>query len=69
MNLVLLLLARLTSQRGQTMAEYGVLIAWVALLVIVGVSTLGHSLTTLFSSHRDQGLSCGAGALSRAHWA
>lgn len=50
MNLVLNLLARLTSQRGQTMAEYGVLIAWVALLVIVGVSTLGHSLTTLFGN-------------------
>jgi Flp pilus assembly pilin Flp len=50
MNLLLTLLARLTSERGQTMAEYGVLIAWIALLVIVGVNTLGHSLTSIFSS-------------------
>ena len=37
-------------QRGQTMAEYGILIAWVALVVIVGATKLGSSLSKTFSS-------------------
>jgi Flp pilus assembly pilin Flp len=44
------LLDRLTSDRGQTMAEYAVIIVWVALLVIVGATTLGSSISHLLSS-------------------
>ncbi len=44
------LLDRLTGERGQTLAEYAVIITWIALLVIVGATTLGHSLSHLFSS-------------------
>jgi Flp pilus assembly pilin Flp len=50
MNFVLSLFARLTSERGQTMAEYGVVVVWIALVVIVGATTLGHALESLFHS-------------------
>jgi Flp pilus assembly pilin Flp len=44
------IMVRLASERGQTMAEYGILIAWIVLLVIVGATKLGGSVSHLFSS-------------------
>jgi Flp pilus assembly pilin Flp len=49
MNVLRVLLFRLASERGQTLGEYVVLITWVALLVIVGATTLGHSISTAFT--------------------
>jgi Flp pilus assembly pilin Flp len=45
---------RLVSGRGQTMAEYAVLIAVIALIVVVAAVTLGGSLSGLFNgaSHK-----------------
>jgi Flp pilus assembly pilin Flp len=48
MRLLLLVLNRLSSERGQTMAEYGILIAVIALIVVVAAVTLGSSMSTLF---------------------
>ncbi len=39
---------RFTIERGQTMAEYGILIAVIALIVVVAAVTLGGSLSGLF---------------------
>jgi Flp pilus assembly pilin Flp len=44
------IMVRLASERGQTMTEYGILIAWVVLLVIVGATQLGGNISHLFSS-------------------
>jgi Flp pilus assembly pilin Flp len=41
---------RLRHQEGQTMAEYGMLIAVIALVVVVVAITLGSSISALFSS-------------------
>jgi pilus assembly protein Flp/PilA len=49
-NQLLLIFSRLTSERGQTMAEYGILIAVIALVVVVAAVTLGSSITGLFHS-------------------
>jgi Flp pilus assembly pilin Flp len=46
----LTVLARLGRERGQTMSEYAILIAWVALLVVVGATTLGHDLSSTLNS-------------------
>jgi Flp pilus assembly pilin Flp len=40
---------RLAVQRGQTLAEYGILVAVIAVIVIVAAITLGASLSGLFS--------------------
>ena len=50
MDVVFAVLARLNSERGQTMAEYGILIAVIALIVVVAAVTLGASISALFSS-------------------
>jgi Flp pilus assembly pilin Flp len=50
MNLLRALLIRLSSQRGQTMSEYAILITWIVLLVVVGATTLGHNLSHALSS-------------------
>jgi pilus assembly protein Flp/PilA len=50
MGVILFSLARLQSDRGQTMAEYGILIAVIALIVVVAAVTLGASISHLFSS-------------------
>lgn len=42
--------ARLAAQDGQTMAEYGILIAVIALVVVAAAITLGGSLNSLFGS-------------------
>jgi Flp pilus assembly pilin Flp len=41
---------RLAIERGQTMAEYGILIAVIALIVVVAAVTLGGSLSGLFGN-------------------
>jgi Flp pilus assembly pilin Flp len=40
---------RVANERGQTMAEYAVLIAVIALIVVVAAVTLGGSLSGVFS--------------------
>jgi pilus assembly protein Flp/PilA len=37
-------------EEGATMVEYGLLVALIALVAIVGVALLGKNLTTLFNS-------------------
>jgi Flp pilus assembly pilin Flp len=49
-DLYVAIVTRLLNERGQSMTEYAILITWVALLVIVGVSALGHSLSQLLST-------------------
>jgi pilus assembly protein Flp/PilA len=41
---------QLRREEGQTMAEYGLLIALVAIVVIVSVTLLGTNLNTAFNS-------------------
>ena len=41
---------RLGRDEGQTMAEYGILIAVIAIVVVVAAVLLGGNLSTLFSS-------------------
>ena len=54
MNMLLAIMVRLTGDRGQTMAEYGILIAVIALIVVVAAVALGGSLSGLFNgaSHK-----------------
>ncbi len=49
-DLVGMLVARMRSQSGQTMAEYGILIAVIAVIVVLAATLLGGSVSTLFSS-------------------
>jgi pilus assembly protein Flp/PilA len=49
-DVVGMMLMRLRSEKGQTMAEYGILVAVIALVVVVAAITLGSSLTGLFNS-------------------
>lgn len=44
------LVLRVRHEEGQTMAEYGILIAVIALVVIVVAITLGSSISSLFGS-------------------
>jgi Flp pilus assembly pilin Flp len=50
----MVLVTRARSDGGQTMSEYAILIAWVALFVIVGGKTFGASIARIFSSHATQ---------------
>ena len=50
MELIHWIMVKLASERGQTMVEYGILIAWILLLVIVGATKIGGSASHLFSS-------------------
>ena len=43
-----LLIRVFSADRGQTMAEYGILIAVIAVVVVVAATTLGGSITTIF---------------------
>jgi pilus assembly protein Flp/PilA len=43
------LMLRVRREEGQTMAEYGILLAVIALVVIVVAITLGGSISALFS--------------------
>jgi Flp pilus assembly pilin Flp len=49
-NLFLIIWARMACARGQTMAEYGILIAVIAVVVVVAASLLGDSITGIFRS-------------------
>ena len=49
-DLVGMLSARMRSERGQTMAEYGILIAVIAIIVVIAATTLGGNISSLFSS-------------------
>lgn len=44
------LVVRMRHEEGQTMAEYGILIAVIALIVIVAAVVLGSSISALFGS-------------------
>jgi Flp pilus assembly pilin Flp len=50
MRALLVSLMRLQSEGGQTMAEYGILIAVIALIVVVAAVVLGSSVVHLFES-------------------
>ena len=47
---VSMLVLRMRHQEGQTMAEYGILIAVIALVVVVAAVLLGSSISALFNS-------------------
>jgi pilus assembly protein Flp/PilA len=40
---------RLSNEEGQTMAEYGLIIALIAVVVIAGVTLLGNNLNQLWA--------------------
>ncbi len=44
------LMAMIRDEEGATMVEYGLLVALIALVAIVGVALLGTNLTTLFNT-------------------
>jgi pilus assembly protein Flp/PilA len=49
-DLVGALAARVNNERGQTMAEYGILIAVIAVIVVLAATLLGSNVSSLFSS-------------------
>lgn len=49
-DLVTMFTVRLRREDGQTMAEYGILIAVIALVVVVAAIVLGSSISSLFGS-------------------
>jgi Flp pilus assembly pilin Flp len=53
-DIVSMMMARLRREDGQTMAEYGILIAVIALIVVVAALLLGSSISNLFSSTSKQ---------------
>ena len=44
------LIARMQREEGQTMAEYGILIAVIAVVVIVAATLLGTKISSVFNS-------------------
>ena len=48
-NLIASVMFRFESEEGQTMAEYGILVAVIALIAIVGATAFGGALKTFFS--------------------
>jgi pilus assembly protein Flp/PilA len=46
----LTLMARMTGEEGQTMVEYAFLLAFIAVVVLVGVTLLGNNLLAFFNS-------------------
>jgi pilus assembly protein Flp/PilA len=53
-DLVSFLKLRLGRDEGQTMAEYGILIAVIAIIVVVAALVLGSSISALFNSTAGQ---------------
>lgn len=41
---------QLQREEGQTMGEYGLLLAFIAIIALVGVTALGGGLNTFFNS-------------------
>ena len=46
---LLRLMTWVREEKGQTMAEYGLILALVAVVVIVAITLLGNTLTTFFT--------------------
>jgi pilus assembly protein Flp/PilA len=46
----LTLIARINAEEGQTMVEYAFLVAFIAIIVLVGVQLLGTNLLAFFNS-------------------
>ncbi|BCW79506.1 Flp family type IVb pilin [Arthrobacter sp. NicSoilC5] len=44
------LMIRLRSEKGATAVEYGIMVALIAVVIIVAVSTLGGQLGTMFTN-------------------
>ena len=55
-------------QRGQTMAEYALILAAVAVVVFVGYQTMGTTITTLLGQRRRQLLVSRAMKIRRGWW-
>jgi Flp pilus assembly pilin Flp len=51
MNSLLSLCVRLRAEPGQTLAEYGILIAVIAIVVIAAAMLLGGSIASLFGNN------------------
>jgi pilus assembly protein Flp/PilA len=49
-DLVTIFTARFRREDGQTMAEYGILIAVIAVIVVLAATLLGSSISSLFNS-------------------
>jgi pilus assembly protein Flp/PilA len=49
-DLVSMLAIRMRSEKGQTMAEYGILIGVIALVVVVAAVLLGGNISSAFNS-------------------
>lgn len=49
-DLIRLAYLRISSQRGQTIAEYAILLGVIAIVVTVAALFLGTSLSTIFST-------------------
>lgn len=49
-NIFGLMMARLEREDGQTMVEYAFLVAFIAVIVLVGVQLLGTNLLAFFNS-------------------
>lgn len=49
-DFVVPLMARLRRQEGQTMAEYGILLGMIAVVVVAVAVLLGSSISSLFSN-------------------
>ena len=45
---------RLTSEKGATAVEYGIMVALIAVVIIVAVTTLGTNINSAFADHRRQ---------------
>jgi pilus assembly protein Flp/PilA len=50
LDLVTIFTARFRREEGQTMAEYGILIAVIALIVVLAATMLGGQISSLFNS-------------------
>jgi pilus assembly protein Flp/PilA len=50
-TVVQLYVRQLRREDGQTLAEYGILVAVIAIIVIVAATVFGGSVSTLFSSN------------------
>jgi Flp pilus assembly pilin Flp len=51
MSFVLTVLMRLRTERGQTLAEYGILVAGIAIVVVVAAIVFGGAVSSLFGNN------------------
>jgi len=52
-NLITSVMFRLQKDEGQTMAEYGILVAVIALIAIAGATIFGGALNDFFGNLKD----------------